>query len=101
MTYTAWGARIDELLADGAWHEREEVIAAAAKAVPPGVAFRKGETHRIRQLGRRGQPGADRHVGTRERSVATGARTLVRDLVNSRIQRGVVEQWGTRIRRTR
>lgn len=91
-----WSARMDDVLADGEWHELEEVLAAGVKIVPPGMAYRKGEWNRLRLKG----PDT-RHVGTRERSVATGARIIARKSIESRLQRGTVERWGSRIRRAR
>ena len=38
---TPWGAKIREILADGEWHPRPEVVAEAAKSVPQDVAENK------------------------------------------------------------
>lgn len=38
--------RLDEILADGAWHDRETVVAALAPLVAPGVATREAERNR-------------------------------------------------------
>lgn len=54
---TPWTAKIYELLADGQWHDREPVVAAAAKAVPPGRAKRTAEDERVRERGRRATKG--------------------------------------------
>lgn len=95
--FTAWGLRIDELLADGEWHELEDVYSFAATVVPPGRAYRQGEFDRSR---RAGAP-ATRQVGTRETAVTAGARRIVKKTVESRIRRGTVVRWGSRIRRAR
>lgn len=38
---TPWSAKIREILADGEWHRRSDVVAEAAKSVPRGVAENK------------------------------------------------------------
>lgn len=93
-TTTAWGARVEELLADGRWHALEDVIAAAAKLVPPGRAYRKGEWNRAR----RGNAPAQRRLGTRETAVATGARIIAKKAVEDRLRNGTAERIGDRIR---
>ena len=91
-----WTARMDEVLDDGEWHELEEVLAAGITMVPPGRAYRKGEWNRLRLKGP-----ATRHVGTREQSVATGARIIARKSIESRLSNGTLVRWGSRIRRAR
>ena len=38
---TPWGAKIREILADGRWHRRSDIVAEAAKSVPKKVAENK------------------------------------------------------------
>jgi|SRR5581483_11651518 len=96
VTTTAWGARLDELLADGEWHELEEVLAAIMPLVPPGVAYRVGER---RRLMKRSTAPAQRHHGDDAASVAAGRRTIAKDAVRARTRHGDVERDGDRIRR--
>lgn len=44
MTSTPWGLRLREILADGQWHSREELVVAAGPFVPPGRAIRIRES---------------------------------------------------------
>lgn len=90
-----WTLRMDEVLADGEWHELEQVLAAGVKMVPPGMAYRKGEWSRTR----RGDAPATRHVGTRETAVAAGARIIAKKSIESRIRYGSIVRWGSRIRK--
>lgn len=49
---TPWLGEAYKLLADGEWHDREEIVKELAKMVPPGIAWRHAETARINQLKR-------------------------------------------------
>jgi hypothetical protein len=95
---TAWGARIDQLLADGEWHEREHLITAGIEEVPPGIAYREGEKLRRKERSGRVAP-EGRVLGSRAVSVAAGARSLVRQAIRNRIRKGTAERIGDRIRR--
>lgn len=97
-TSTAWGACIDELLADGEWHEREELIVAGVAVVPPGVAYREGEKLRRKDRSGRAAP-EGRVLGSRGVSVAAGARSIVRQAIRNRTRKGTAERRGDRIRR--
>lgn len=92
---TPWGAKVDEVLADGEWHAIEAVVVAAMAAVPPGVSFRHGESERQR---RRSEPGT-RVSGDHSTSVATGARRLAWQAVRTRWRKGTAERDGEMVRR--
>lgn len=76
-----WTEAVLVVLADGQWHAREAVLAAGMRVVPPGVAFRDGETSRNRAIQRPNGPGP-RTKGTDETSIIVGARNIVRDCIN-------------------
>ena len=92
--------RVDELLADGAWHDRDTVIAEAVGVVPPGVAARRArrdrtaareyDAARAEQAGRARRPG----VGGRGPGddVRVGARSIVRDVISSAVDRGALQR---------
>lgn len=90
-----WSRRILDLLADGAWHDRDEILEAAAAMVPPGKAFRRGEHVRRCQLANRDQP---RTRGGRDTAISTGRRTYARDALHSMIAVGRVIRDGNKVR---
>ncbi len=67
-------------LADGEWHDREQLLEVGARAVPPGRAFRAGEADRQRQrpLG----PGP-RVRGGEATSIAAGRRAVARAVLKT------------------
>lgn len=90
---TPWGAAIDRVLADGEWHDREEILAAGVLTVPPGVAYRHAE--RLRRVYAAGP----RKRGDDSTAVAAGARDKVRRVLAAHVQRGTVERDGNHFRR--
>lgn len=92
---TTWGAAIDLVLADGGWHHRDEILAAAVAVVPPGKAYRDGERLRLHKAGR----ATPRTRGDQAVAVAAGARSLARQALRSRVRHGTVERDGDRFRR--
>lgn len=97
---TAWGARLDELLADDEWHEVNELLAVLMPLVPPGVAYREGERRRLGSHGRsKGTSPASRHQGNRATAVAAGQRSLVVQVIRSRVRHGRAERDADRVRR--
>jgi hypothetical protein len=69
-------ARAYELLADGEWHEREQLVRELGKVIPPGVALRYNEARRRQDPNRRrarGQPTS----ATAERVVSRSTSFLV------------------------
>lgn len=93
-----WGRVVDARLADGAWHEVDDVITVAAVAVPPGTAYRAGE--RLRRNNRADSP-ASRVKGDAGVAIATGARALVAEAIRSRVRYGHAERSGTAVRAVR
>jgi hypothetical protein len=83
--------RILELLADGHWHDREEIIAAAL--LPPGRAWRSAERLRLR-----GRAISPRTHGTRDTAIASGRRTYGRDTLWTLISHGHVILQGDKVR---
>lgn len=74
-----WRQCIEDILADGEWHELEHVIREASKKVPPGKAFRHSERQRIRQR----EDGIERTRGDRSDAIRTGARGIVVQTLNT------------------
>ncbi|GEM_PF-6589387 len=81
-----------ELLADGDWHPRVDVIETAARVVPPGVAYRNGERHRAWIAARRGYRHDGRKHGDDATAIAAGAGIRARDLLRQLIRGGHVER---------
>lgn len=78
--------KIRELLSDGAWHRRDEVIVKAGVFIQPGIAIRTRERSRKRLVARREQQGKQ-PVGERPRSheyqIAIGRKHIVVDILNT------------------
>jgi hypothetical protein len=77
---------IDAVLADGNWHTRDELLRAAAVRVPPGQAWRTGESDR-----RRTTPG-ERIRGDDHTTIASGARRSARYVLKSAVHWGAIER---------
>jgi transcriptional regulator with XRE-family HTH domain len=75
--------KIQDELADGAWHERAGVVRRAAIAVPPGVAWRAaGEGREVQE----------------DRQIMTGAKAFAADVIEDEIGLGKLLQRGQRLR---
>lgn len=85
-----WTVRFLEVLADGRWHTLDELVAAAAPAVPPGRAHRSAEQHRARMKRTRGTTGE--RVREYADPATTGARHVVLDSVHSLHRAGRIER---------
>jgi hypothetical protein len=78
----ALAARVVELLADGEWHNYEQVVRELMKVVPPGPAIRRAEQDRI--ASNRGHKKADEEIGPRvkprgtDELIRSGRRAIVR-----------------------
>lgn len=96
---TPWGQAIDRVLADGEWHQRNELLDAATPTVPPGIAYRTGERQRSEEK-IWGTPGP-RKFGDESTAVAAGARRRARDVLNARLRTGTVQRDGDRYRKAR
>lgn len=86
-----WTAAALAILEDGRWHAREQLLAAGAAAVPPGVAFRYGEADRNRSAKRPNGPGP-RLRGDDQTSVVTGARRMTERNLLKLVDRGRLER---------
>jgi hypothetical protein len=82
MTESRERRAIERCLADGAWHEREEIILHAMPDVNPAQAHRRAS--------RASRPQRDR--------VIVGARQRVHDVLRVAVRTGVVEQDDDRYR---
>ena len=76
MTETRERRAIERCLADGAWHEREEIILRAMPDVNPAKAHRR----------------ASRASRLQRDRVTVGARQRVHDVLRIAVMTGVVEQ---------
>lgn len=92
-----WSLAIRDVLADGEWHDREELIAVGKRAVPPGIAYRRFERQRKTAARYRNEPGATRR-GDEFAVVASGAKRVAYDCVRAMVASGVVERDGNRYR---
>lgn len=100
--------RLDELLADGEWHDREQLILDTVGIIPPGIAARHARDCRTRARavdanraardgriprapsGGRG-PADDTRVGARSIATRTLRRALDRHAYEARTHRGVAQ----------
>jgi len=82
MTETRERRAIERCLADGAWHEREEIILRAMSDVNPAKAHRR----------------ASRASRLQRDRVTVGARQRVNDVLRIAVMTGVVEQDDDRYR---
>jgi hypothetical protein len=97
-----WSSRILEVLGDGAWHDREELLRAAMAVVPPGVAFRRGERDRIRWAERNlGAGPHPRTRGGRAEAIVRGRRQIASTTLGGLMWRGRVERVGEQVRLVR
>lgn len=88
---TPWYDRIVEVLADGEWHRREELIQAAIPLVPPGQAHRAAEKDRVRR-----SQSPTRVRGDQATAIAAGARRLVDEALRGLVRYGRVWRDGDR-----
>lgn len=88
--------RLDELLADGDWHDREPIVLALMPLVPPGQAVRRANLNRSRWRADHGcQPHDGTHGGTPPRDdQAVGARSIVTGLLSTLVGAGRLERRG-------
>ena len=84
---------LERLLADGEWHDVDDVVAELAPLVPPGRAYRRGEARRLAKAG-----AGLRVRGDRSTAIASGARHIADDTVRSGIRYGRIESQGDAIR---
>jgi hypothetical protein len=90
---TPWSGLIRQILLDGEWHDRMTVVRTAAALVPPSVAYRKAEKHRLASSTQRGTPPVPERVrGDTHDAVKVGSRHVVTDNLWSMYQNGAVER---------
>lgn len=88
-TRALWSKAIQDLLADGRWHDRAEVIAVGARAVPPGVAWRRAEQHRLDNQTRRVGELRPRQ-GDEHSAVEAGSRRVASQVLYALVKHGKV-----------
>lgn len=82
---------IEAVLADGDRHSRDQLLEAAARAVPPGRAWRAAERERrSKQRARRGSGLGEtaRQRGDQDQVIAAGARRIASDALASAVRNG-------------
>lgn len=86
--------RLEELLADGEWHDREPIVQALMLVVPPGQAVRRAHHTRARWRTDHGcQPYTGATGGTPPRDdQAVGARSLAMGLITTLVTVGRLER---------
>lgn len=90
--------RLRELLADGEWHLRNDVIDQLSGAVPPGAAWREAERRRLSERQRTGRPKGPRaHHTDRRTAIASGARQVINQTILRQIRDGFIERRRTRV----
>jgi hypothetical protein len=82
------------VLADGQWHDRQELLDAARTVVPPAVAYRRAEAHRMAE---RGQP-IERIHGDEHQAIKTGKNQVASAILYSLVRSGTVKREGDRYR---
>jgi hypothetical protein len=92
-----WSATMRRILADGGWHDRAEVLAAGARAVPPSIAWRRAEKHRLSAKVPHAES-PDRMRGDDHDAIAAGQRRIANDALRRLEKMGAVERDGERIR---
>jgi hypothetical protein len=92
-----WMTKVYELLADGNWHDLEQLLEAAMPLVPPGVARRQAVHARDKWRENHGHTGPRVHpaLSRPQDPVRVGARRKVMDSISSAKQRGQIEQRGS------
>ena len=89
-----WLVKIHELLADGAWHDREALVDAAMPLVPPGKAARQAAYDRARLAATRRAQGVPTipSNGRPQDTQTVGARTKVTHSLSAATRRGHLER---------
>lgn len=94
---TPWSIAIRRLLSDGEWHDRDELLAVASRAVPPGVAWRRAEQHRI-QTARVQRSPMVRVRGDVFSAIKVGEHRVAYDALRRTVQTGAIERDGNKYR---
>jgi len=93
---TPWRVAINHALADGEWHNLDEVRAAGARAVPASRAVTHRRKARDKQL--RGGGRVSGYQIAVEDEVRIGASDVARSTITSAIHVGTIERDGDLIR---
>lgn len=80
---TAWRLRLEELLADGEWHDLDECCAVAGPMIPPGRAARVTEAER-----RRWSDGPRQRPLSADAAAESGRRRVVRWTLHQMVRSG-------------
>lgn len=84
--WIAISVRASELLADGEWHDYEQVREEIMPLIPAGPAHRRNEDDRLRQSRRLHPDGQRRRVQKPDDiTIMFGQKALAREFLNSRI----------------
>ena len=77
---------MDEILADGEWHDGRDMLREAGKLIPPGIALRNAEKVRDNARRRRGQEESERNDTLTTASLITmGRNRITQRVVHTRI----------------
>lgn len=88
--------RLDQLLADGEWHDRHQLLDVLTPLVPPGQATRQARRTRVAARARRTDtvthPNRSHRADNANRqAIDVGARRTVSDTLNTAVRFGSVE----------
>lgn len=86
------GQVLDETLADGAWHDWDEVVDAMAAVIPPSRAFRHAERLRAANQRRVYGDARPRAIGDDAVAARVGAHDIAVRLIRARRVRGRIEE---------
>lgn len=98
MTRTAWGQRLVEVLNDGQWHRRDDVLANVAGVVPAAVAIRLMDREAANGRRRTGFNPSPRRQLQPEQRVRSGQRRMARQTIDNYVAHGTVERDSDMIR---
>lgn len=99
-TKTPARRRLDELLADGAWHDRDRLLEQTVGLIPPGQATRRARSDRANKRARYARA-LDLHGIAPEPAVGgvapsddtrVGARTIAMGVIKTAVDRGAYER---------
>jgi hypothetical protein len=85
---------MQDLLADGRWHTRAEVLAVGKAAVPPGVAYRRAVKHRLQEQAARAAEIPRPRPRDEQTTVEVGARRVANGVLRALVRSGKVHRDG-------
>lgn len=86
---------IRKLLADGKWHDREKVLDVGRRAVPPGIAHRRAEAHRLDSLNIRNtgeRRFQERTYGDDYSAIRAGKQRVTNDALRRMVREQTIER---------